>query len=201
MKAYAQCYSRIGMKRCAWPLLRGAAPPPGVRAIGRALIRHYGLHRGALRADPDQRAIQEGQSAGRTVAGRYFGLGEPRMVVEGDMGVLPAGPRGPRVIPSRWTRSPTCQQRPGFVVSKCSSASGRARSERMTGSRENRGRRERPSHRRALPMVEASRPSSTPIMSGLAPLCSRVARDMALSAALMRRGCRCAVDGHSRSPC
>ncbi len=53
---------------------RGAVPSPRVRAIGGAVIRHYGLHRDPVGAEPRQRPVQEGQgvtlwrSLGRTSA-------------------------------------------------------------------------------------------------------------------------------------
>ena len=76
------------MKRSALPLVRGhvgpgaqvpqvvrrAVLPPGVRAIGRPVIRHHRLHRDALGAEPGPRALQEGQGVALAVTGPHPGV-------------------------------------------------------------------------------------------------------------------------------
>ena len=96
------------MKRSALPLVRGVYGPsaqvpqvarravlsPGVRAIGRPVIGHHRLHRDALGAEPGPRPLQEGQGIALAVTGPHLGVGQPRVVVDGHVHMLPARARG-----------------------------------------------------------------------------------------------------------
>ena len=66
-------------------------PPPRVRAIGGPVIRHHRPHHDALRAEPGERAVQEGQGIALAVTGPHLGIGQARVVVDGHVHVLPAG--------------------------------------------------------------------------------------------------------------
>lgn len=79
---------RVGSGAQVPEVVGGAAPPPRVRTIGGAVVGQDGLHRDPLGAEPDQRVVKDGLA----VAGPDLGIGQPRMVIDGDVLMLSAGP-------------------------------------------------------------------------------------------------------------
>jgi hypothetical protein len=74
-----------------------------------------------------ERALKEAGAGGAVLGGEQLGIGQPRVVVDRDVQVLPAGLRE-RWTPSARIRLPTVQKQPSFFVSTWTSSPGRSRS-------------------------------------------------------------------------
>ena len=97
---------------------RGAVPAPRSGAIGRPVVRHHGLHGDALGAEPRQRALQEGEGVAPPVRGPHLGVGQPGVVVAGDLHMRPARARAAvdAVRPDARADVPAAAQLPGVQV-------------------------------------------------------------------------------------
>ena len=69
----------------------GAAVALGVRDVGGAVVGHQRLDRDSLRGEPAQGAFEEGERVAPPVREQRLRVGQPRVVVDGDMDVLPVG--------------------------------------------------------------------------------------------------------------
>ncbi len=71
----------------------GACLAPVPRQVGRTVVREHRLYGHALCPVPGDRAPEEGDSVHRPVGGEHFGVGEPGVIVDRDVDVLPPGLR------------------------------------------------------------------------------------------------------------
>jgi hypothetical protein len=105
-----------------------------------------------------------------------------------------------RPTPSLRMRLPTCQKRPSFLMSKCTSSPTAAYSYRFGAGRGWRWAREQPCRTSTRQIVEAGHPSAAERLRGPHPVWRRNATICASASAESRCGQCLAIDGRSRNP-
>ena len=95
-----------------------AVAAPRVRGIGRRVIRHHRPHGDPLGAEPGQRPLEEGEGGAAPVRGPHLGVGQPGVIVDGDMDMLPAraGTAPDAVLPNALADVPEAGQLLGVEV-------------------------------------------------------------------------------------
>jgi hypothetical protein len=203
----------LGLAIRTWPVEAGVAPldpkprgrlQPGARVIGLGVVGQQALDQDALLPIPGEGALEEADAGLGILARQQLGIGQPRVVVDRDVQVLPADPPvalGTRPARSPSTRLPGSQKRPSLFVSMCKSSPACSRSQRRAqrAAPAGRGSREQPWRRRTLPIVEGGCGSSPANRTGPEAERWRAATISRSASGQRRRGCRRGVEGRSRS--
>ena len=144
--------------------------------------------------------VQEGQGLTLAVTGPHLGVGQPRVVVDGHVHVLPAGARAAldAVAGDALADVPAAPQLLGIEVQQLPGGGALVAHDGGGGGRA--GGVSAPTAAAPLPTVEAGRPNNAPSVTGPAPLRVRAARISASAAASRRRGWCLGVDRRSCSP-
>jgi len=88
-------------------------PRKSQRAVAGPVVSEQSPHADAEALVVSQSSLEESGSAGAVFPGQDLSKGDARVVVDGDVDILPARPRVRRLI-SPWMRAPTALKRPSF---------------------------------------------------------------------------------------
>src|SRR5215211_4657313 len=106
----------VGPREAAADAVTGADAPPRPRGIRLGVVGEHALDGDPVVAVEADRAFEEGGAGGAVVGRERLGVGQPRVVVDGHVQILPAG-AAVRWTPSARMRLPTIQNRPSRFVS------------------------------------------------------------------------------------
>ena len=177
--------------------MRRAVAAPRVRGIGRRVIRHHGLHGDPLGAEPRQRPLQEGQGVAAPVGGPHLGVGQPGVVVDGDMHVLPAraGTAPDTVLANALAHVPAAGQLLGVQVEQLAGLGARVAHDGRPWSPRPARVAQPPQH---FPHGLGGAPQQRPQRHGPGAAALACRQDLRLGVRAQAPGCRVGMDGRSR---